>query len=67
MILLLHPPLIFQFAVGIGTLIEFRLPRFHRAGPSTSLDKSAPCGLFTFLTSDEDTDGRASCQDLASK
>ena len=35
-------PLIFQIPVGVGTLIMLiRLLRFHRADPSTSLDKSA--------------------------
>jgi hypothetical protein len=39
----LKRPLIIQniISAGIGTLTLVRLPRFHRAGPSTSLDKSA--------------------------
>jgi hypothetical protein len=39
----LKRPLIIQnmISAGIGTLTLVRLPRLHRAGPSTSLDKSA--------------------------
>jgi hypothetical protein len=39
----LKRPLIIQniTSAGIGTLTYVRLPRLHRAGPSTSLDKSA--------------------------
>lgn len=35
------------FAAGVGTLFN-RLPRFQRAGPSTSLDKSVLTNVLTW-------------------